>query len=213
MKNNLLIFGGKSTALEIYEVAKTFFKENFSDILMVIPDKEEIDNKYNYLHDHSLDSYIKENQCSYIVGFTNQKGRLLIQERMIGLKVSPINIIHPESTISLSSSLGIGNYIAAGAIISSNAKIKNHCIVNYNSTVGHDSLINHNNIILPGARISGNVNIGERSLIGANAFIFQNTNIGNDCVIDAMTYVDRDIDDNHICSSKAKLKTYRRVIH
>ena len=73
-------------------------------------------------------------------------------------------------------------------------------------------MINHNNIILPGARISGNVNIGERSLIGANAFIFQNTNIGNDCVIDAMTYVDRNIDDYHICH-KAKLKTYKRVIH
>ena len=55
----------KSTALEIYEVAKTFFKEKFSDILMVIPDKEELDDKYNYLYDYSLDSYPRKSMFIY----------------------------------------------------------------------------------------------------------------------------------------------------
>ena len=213
MKNNLLIFGGKSTAFEICEVANTFLKDKFSEIFMVVPDNEKIEKKYNYLKDPDIESYVKSNHCLYIVGFTEQKGRLRLQNRMKDLDVNPVNIIHPNATISPSSIIGVGNYIAAGSIISSNAKITNHCIVNYNSTIGHDSSINSNSIILPGARISGNVNIGKRVLIGANTFIFQNKSIGDDCVIDAMTHIDRDIDNNQICSSKIKLRTYKRVTH
>ena len=210
MNKNLLIFGGKSTALEIRESAIAHYSSDFSNVLLVIPDNEKLDHDYEYVFDRDISEFIKDNVCQYIVGFTNHNGRKKIQQIMHTLKVEPVNILHPSAIISKSVTIGIGNYIAAGSIISHNARIHNHCIINYHVTIGHDTLIKSNAIILPGSRISGNTIIGERVLIGANSFIFQGKSIGNDCVIDAMTYVSNDLEDFHICSSRNS-KKFRRV--
>ena len=66
-------------------------------------------------------------------------------------------------------------------------------------------------IINPGARVSGNVTIGSRVLIGSNSFISQGKHIGNDTLIDALTYIDRDIEKNRVCTSK-KIKILKRVV-
>ena len=210
MKEILLIFGGKSTAVEIREVVVTFFSSKYDRVLLVIPDDEVLEKEYDYINNKELSEFINSNICRYIVGFTNHKGREIIQQEMLKMKVQPVNIIHPSSIISSSVSLGVGNYIAAGSIISTNAKILNHCIINYHVSIGHDSLINTNSIILPGSRISGNVAVGERVLIGANSFVFQGKSIGNDCIVDALTYVGNDLEDFHVCSSRT-FKKFKRV--
>lgn len=211
MEYNLLIIGGKSTALEIYDVVFNFFNENYLKVVFVIGDTETMDASYNFIKHSELEDFIKNNQCCFIISFANQKLRVKYLNLMRSNSINAVNIIHPSSIISSSAKIGVGNYIAAGSIISFNAKINNHCLINYNSTIGHDSLIQDNCIINPGARIGGNVKIGERVLIGANSFIFQGKNIGNDCLIDALTYIDRDIENNMICSSK-QLKVFKRVV-
>ena len=210
MTETLLIFGGKGTAIEIREVAINSYLSKYEKILLVVPENEVLDKKYDYIFEKDLTEFVSQNTCKYIIAFTNHYGRDRIQKEMVKMKVEPENIIHPSAIISKSASLGIGNYIAAGSIISSNAIISNHCIVNYHVTVGHDSIIKSNSALLPGSRISGNVVIGERVLIGANSFIFQGRSIGNDCIIDAMTYVGDDLEEFHICSSKS-FKKFKRV--
>jgi sugar O-acyltransferase (sialic acid O-acetyltransferase NeuD family) len=211
MKSLLFIFGGSGTALEIFETVQDYFIDKFDKVLLVIPDNEKLDNCYNYITDSQVKSCTKNNKCSYIIGFTDQKVRTEVQALMKSLSINPINIINPSSKIFNSAKVGDGNYIAANTVISRNAKIGDHCIINFNSTIGHDSFIDNNCIILPGARVGGNVSLGKRVLVGSNSFIFQGKTISDDCLIDALTYVDKDIAKNSICSSK-NLKVLKRVI-
>lgn len=210
MKKTLLIFGGKSTALEIAEVVSEFYNNEFCDIKLVIGDEEKKKNE-NQLFDSEVSAYAKSNYCNFIISFSNHKLRLKVEKWMTDLKVNAINIIHPSVIFSKSSKMGFGNYFAANTVISSNSIIGNHNIINFNSTVGHDAVLSNHIIINPGARISGNVKIGSRILIGANAFIFQGITIGDDSLIDALTYVDRNIDKKMICSSK-QVNIFKRVI-
>jgi sugar O-acyltransferase (sialic acid O-acetyltransferase NeuD family) len=210
MSKTLLIFGGKSTALEIAEVASEFYKTDFSLIKFVIGNKEKKNNE-TQLFDSEVATYAKSSNCNFIISFSNHKLRLKIENWMNELKIKAINIIHPNAIISKSAKIGCGNYIAANAVISSKSTIGNHNIINFNSTVGHDTIMNNHIIINPGARISGNVNIGSRILIGANAFIFQGKTVGDDTLIDALTYIDRDIESKMICSSK-QVNVFKRVI-
>ena len=57
MKKSLLIFGGKSTAIEIRESAMLYPKLIFDNILLVIPDDEIIDNEYDHLSIFHLNIY------------------------------------------------------------------------------------------------------------------------------------------------------------
>jgi sugar O-acyltransferase (sialic acid O-acetyltransferase NeuD family) len=211
MKNTLLIIGSKSTALEIHDVVVCHFNDNFLNVVFVIGDNENMTDSYKYIKDSELENYVAENECCYIISFANHELRVKFANLLNSYSISPINIIHPSSIISSSASIGLGNYIAAGSIISCNSIIMNHIMINFNTTVGHDSCIKDHCVINPGARISGNVKIGERVLIGTNSIIFQGKNIGDDCLIDALTYIDRDIENSMICSSK-QLKIFKRVV-
>lgn len=210
MSKTLLIFGGKSTALEIAEVANEFYKNEFSFIKFVVGDEEQKNND-KQLFDSEVISYTKSRNCNFIISFSNHKLRIKIENWMNDLKVNAVNIIHPNAIISRSAKIGYGNYIAANVVISSNSIIGNYNIINFNTTIGHDAVLDNHIIINPGARISGNVNIGSRTLIGANSFIFQGKIIGDDTLIDALTYIDRDIDKKMICSSK-QVNIFKRVI-
>lgn len=210
-KKKLLIIGGKSTALEIYEVVLTCFENLYSEIIFVIGNNESVNDDFKYIKDFELEDYLSRNSCNYIISFANHSLRTKFEEIFNKFKINPVNVIHPSAIISSNSNIGKGNYIAAGSIISFNATVNNHNIINYNTTIGHDAYVGNHCIINPGARISGNVIIGDRVLIGTNSIIFQGLKVGNDCLIDALTYIDRDIDNNMICSSK-QVKIFKRVI-
>ncbi len=210
MNKTLLIFGGKSTALEIAEIANEFFYNEFNCVKNVIGDDEQKKNDVQ-LFDSEVVSYANSNKCYYIISFSNHKLRIKIENWMSNIRIDAFNIIHPNAIISKSAKLGHGNYIAANTIISSYSIIGDHNIINFNTTIGHDAILNNHNIINPGARISGNVKIGSRTLVGANSFIFQGKTIGDDTLIDALTYIDRDIESKMICSSK-QISIYKRVL-
>lgn len=206
----LLIFGGKSTAIEIYEVAKTHYKHVFDKCIYVIGDNE-IKGNDNSISDSEVQDFVVNKSCNYIISFANHKLRNKIEALMTKLSIQAINVIHPSSIISETSSLGVGNYVAGNVVISSYSNIGNHNMINYNTTVGHDTNLENHIIINPGVRVSGNVTIHSNVLVGANSFIFQGKTIGSETLIDAMTYVDRDIGDRMICSSK-QLNVFKRVI-
>ncbi len=212
MKKELLILGGSSTALEIYEAVQMGYKDTYSDITFVIGDNEIADVGLKTITDSELREYVKGKEVSYIISLANQKLRLRLVETMKNEGLEPINVIHPMSMISPKVKMGVGIYVAAGAKVSVNATVGNHCMLNFDSTIGHDVILKDHVMINPGARISGHVIIGTRVLIGANSTIFQGKTIGNDVVIDAMTYVKQDIASNVICSQGNPIKKYKRVI-
>ena len=208
----LLIIGGRSTALEIYEAVQLGYKNVYSDIILVIGDNEEVDAGIKTITDSEVRGYVKGKDVSYIVSLTNHKLRLRLIENMEAEGLKPVNVIHPMAMVSPTAKMGVGIYMAAGAKISVNATVSNHCIINFDTTIGHDAVLKEHVVINPGVRVSGHVNIGARVLIGTNSAIFQGKTIGDDVIIDAMTYVKQDIQSNMICSSCSQLKKYNRVI-
>jgi acetyltransferase EpsM len=191
---NLFIFGTSSTAKEILEVANQFYTNDFDSIKTLF--------FYNDSPQDLQQLELKpEDENFYIIGFADMVLRKLCINFMDSLFLKPFTIINPTSYIAPSSIIGEGCYIAANVSISSDVKLGCHCIVNLNSSVGHDSRIDQNVLILPGANISGNCNIHEKTLVGSNAFIYQGVTVGKNNSIDALTYIRKDLDDDMISIS------------
>lgn len=201
MKNkNLYIFGGKSTALEIFETAISL--NFYSNIYMVVSDSE-MKTQTNTIKESDLQIISNEKAESYfIVSMSDLKIKEKCLKLGYSLELNLVSIIHPTSLISKTSEIGEGVYLAANSIISSNAVVENNCMINYQVVIGHDSKIKENCVLNPGVVIGGNSIIGENVLIGANSVIKQNLKISADSKIDALTYVYFDIEKTSVCTSR-----------
>lgn len=113
---------------------------------------------------------------------------------------TPATVIHPSAIISPSAEIGTGSFIGPLAVVSSCAKVADHSIIHIHASIGHDAEVGSMSAILPGARVSGNVRIGKRALIGSNAFLHAGISIGEDAQVDALTYVARDLEPGMLLS-------------
>ena len=204
----LFIFGGSSTALEIYEIVQKDYDNKFGEIFFVIGDHEKKTNDIQ-ISDSELSLYTT-GESYYIISFVDNNLRKKVRDKVKDLNISPINIVSSSSYIFDSAIIGVGNFINSYCILSANSIIGDHNILNFSSQVGHYSKIGDDVILNPGARISGNCIIGSRILIGSNSVILQEKVVGNDTSIDALTYIDKDIEPGKICSSK-NLKIFDRI--
>lgn len=204
----IYIFGNSSTALEIADAARACCPA--LKVIFVASNNEETLGD-NQIRDDELHKHAKHlnKRAGYIISMANAAIRLYCQKMAEDAGLEAINVIHPQSWVSRSATIGKGCYLAAGCRVSSNALIGGHCILNFNTVFGHDSTAGAHFIANPSAIISGNVTVGERTLLGANAFILQGMMIGNDCQVDAMTYVGRDLENNSFCTSR-QLKIFPR---
>ncbi|MEO8270415.1 MAG: hypothetical protein ABI557_11900 [Aureliella sp.] len=112
------------------------------------------------------------------------------------------SVIHPSAVISPSAVLDPGVFVGPLAVVSSYAVVGQHSIIHIHASIGHDVKIGAFSAVLPGARISGNVLVGLRVLIGSNAFVAAGKSIGDDCRVDAMSYVNQDLPANHMLSPR-----------
>lgn len=211
MPGTLFVFGGKSTALEIAEVARRFPCDRFSRIVLVVPESEEADGTVR-VRVGALPQCVatSSDTSGFIISMWDQELRRQWLQTAHELGLEPWSVVHPSAYVSDTATIGNGVYLAANVVVSANAVIEDHVVVNFSVTIGHDSRIGSHTFLNPGARVSGHVTVGQRVLVGSNAFIYQGLTVGDDCLIDAMTYIDRNIAPRMICSSK-QLHVYRRV--
>ena len=208
--NTLYIIGSASTAIEIREAVE-LASHNFSNILNVVENGGSC--RYSYIEDKYLEDHVKtSSRRSYILGFTELKLRVKYRNYLESLGVLPVNVIHPRALISKSAKIGLGNYFAANSVVSAESIIGNQNIINIGVSIGHNSIIGDDNVFNPGAKISGNVNIGNRCLFGANSFVFQGILICSDCKIDALTYLNQNLEGPSICTSNTGFKKYKNRI-
>lgn len=101
--------------------------------------------------------------------------------------VSYPNLISPDTKFidRDTCSLGYGNIIRTGCILSCNTKIGNFNQFNLYITVGHDTIIGNYNSFMPGVKISGGVEIGDRTFWGFNSGILQYKTVFNDVIVGA----------------------------
>ena len=197
MKPHLIIFGDK-TANEILETALFAYGSQFDEIEQIY--YEETDFELSLIPRIAL----SHSNVFFHVGVANVSVKRKIEQRCGVEGWTPFTVIHPTAVIASSAKLGAGVFVGPLAVISSNTVIGDFCIIHIHASIGHDSAIGDYCAVLPGARISGNVTLGNRALIGSNAFVGAGLRIGDDCQVDALTYVVRDLPDNHLLSVRAK---------
>jgi len=102
--------------------------------------------------------------------------------------------IHPTALItSKDVEIGEGSYIGPNTIITVNVKIGKHAILNRGNQIGHDSRIGDFFSAMPGAIVSGNVNIGNKVYMGTNSSIIEKINLGDNIIIGSNGTVVSDI--------------------
>lgn len=107
------------------------------------------------------------------------------------------SFIHPTAIItSTDFELGEGSFIGPYSIITTNVKIGKHSILNRGNHIGHDTIIGDYFSAMPGAIISGNVQIGNRVYFGTNSSAIEKLKICNDVIIGANGVVVKNIDKN-----------------
>jgi sugar O-acyltransferase (sialic acid O-acetyltransferase NeuD family) len=101
------------------------------------------------------------------------------------------NIIHPDTKIPSSAQLGAGNLIFSGAVVGYFSKIEDFSLLNSNSTLEHDSHMGSYSSLASGACTGGAVKIGLRTSVGLNSSVLQGIEIGDDTVIGAHSFVNK----------------------
>ena len=194
-KNELIIFGTKNMAVEIQEMAASFYADSFENIKMIYFSED-------FIKENNLEDKVNSGNFTfyYIIGFGGKNRQMCIEALKKYSNFEPFSIIHPSAVIAKSAKIGKGCLIFPNTTISSNAVLGDHCVINYNASVGHDTVLSDNIFIQPGARVSGNCQIGEGTLIGSNSFIYQNVKLGKECLVDALTYIHDSVQDRMIVS-------------
>jgi sugar O-acyltransferase (sialic acid O-acetyltransferase NeuD family) len=204
----LFIFGGKSTALEIAETTRLVHPN--TQLIFVMGDQEER-NRDNQIGISNLKK--SASACSgekrFIISMADPTLRQSALKAAVREDLQPLTLIHPQTIVSPSAIVDHGCYLAPGSVVSTESHIGPHTVLNYNITIGHHASTGEHCIINPGASIGGNVSLGNRVLVGSNSFIFQGTKVGDDCQIDALTYVRNDLPPRHLASSR-QVKVFPR---
>ena len=102
--------------------------------------------------------------------------------------------IHPTAQImSDDVIIGEGSFIGANSILTTNIIIGDHAILNRCNHIGHDCIIGNYFSAMPGAMVSGNVNIGNCVYLGTNSSIIEKKYLLHDIKIGANGVVVKDI--------------------
>ena len=107
-------------------------------------------------------------------------------------------VIHGNAVVYSETGIGYGCLVAAGSIVGPGAVIGNGTIINHNSVVDHDCSIGDFCHIAPSATLGGGVEIGNQSLVGANATILPTRKIGSRVVIGAGAVVISDVPNDSV---------------
>lgn len=196
MNDILVIIGNGGHTQDILGVLKANYKERPNTV--IIDDdrnKSEIDGT------NIVDMYLKlmrqtaGKKMSYVIGVNSSQIRKEIAGRMDAIYAIPADpIIHPQSIFNrYNTPIGPGSVIGAGVVMTTNVKLGAHCHINSCASINQGSTIGHFATLAPGARICGDVYVGDNVMMGCNSSIINMINIGDDAVIGAGAVVIRDV--------------------
>jgi sugar O-acyltransferase (sialic acid O-acetyltransferase NeuD family) len=107
-------------------------------------------------------------------------------------------LVHPTAVVSFFTTIGQGCVVMPGAVIGPNTQIGEFCLLNTRSLIDHDGVMQDFSSLAPAAVIGGTVIIGRRTAISIGAIVKHGLKIGDDCVIGANSYQNRDLTNNQI---------------
>ncbi|NMM49098.1 acetyltransferase [Marinigracilibium pacificum] len=192
MDKPVIIFGAGSLGKAALEV----LNKNNIIVYCFLDDREELHgteiNDISVLGATDDDGYLKYigKKCEAFIAEeenTIRKGLVkLLKERR---KVMPINLIHPETSISEHAEMGHGNFLNAKVTLGTSVSIGNHCIFNTNSTIDHLVKIGDFVQIGAGSVLGTGVEVANDVFIGTGAVIVPGVKIGKGARIGAGSVV------------------------
>jgi sugar O-acyltransferase (sialic acid O-acetyltransferase NeuD family) len=128
-------------------------------------------------------SLFESNKYEVIVAVADSKHRQRLVEQL-PKKTKFFTHIHPSAQILADDVIiGEGSIICSGAILTTNIILGKHSQLNLQTTIGHDCVIGDYFTTAPGAKISGNCDIGKRVYFGTNSSVREKIKICDDVVI------------------------------
>lgn len=121
-------------------------------------------------------------------------------------------LIHASATISCFTEIGAGTVVMPHAVIGPNTSIGKFCILNTRASIDHDSRMADYSSLAPGVVTGGTVCVGTRSAVSIGATVKHGVSIGDDCVIGANSYLNRDLSACHVAyGTPARIIRVRNV--
>jgi len=128
-------------------------------------------------------SLFEFNKYEVIVAVADSKHRQRIVDQL-PKKTKFFTHIHPSAQILADDVIiGEGSIICSGTILTTNIVLGKHSQLNLQTTIGHDCVIGDYFTTAPGAKISGNCDIGKRVYFGTNSSVREKIKICDDVVI------------------------------
>ena len=151
-----------------------------------------VDDEYSNEYTKPISSFDPE-EYMIMVAVADSKQRRAIVESLPN-ETKYFTFIHPTVlTMGEEIEIGEGSFIGAYSILTTNIRIGKHGILNRGNQVGHDSVIGDYFSAMPGAIVSGNVNIGEGVYMGTNSSIKEKKHICSNVVVGSNSTVVKNI--------------------
>lgn len=125
----------------------------------------------------------------------NTAARRDIYERIAGIGLHCIGVLHRSASIAPGVALGNGVQLLTGCIVNCGCVIGDNVLVNSGAIIEHDCRLEAHAVVSPGAVVCGGVTVGAGSFIGAGAVIREGVRIGQGSVVGAGAVVLRDTGD------------------
>jgi sugar O-acyltransferase (sialic acid O-acetyltransferase NeuD family) len=121
----------------------------------------------------------------------------IINKLILNSNLNFPKIIDPNAIIGVENvSIGNGTVICAGVIITCDIDIKEYVTLNLSCTVGHDTVIKQFSSFMPSVNISGNVMIEKGVFVGTGAKIINQLEIGEKTIVGAGAVVAKSLPPN-----------------
>lgn len=187
MKDTVVIGSGGFSKQVIEMIEEINLIEQRYNLIGLIDDNKTVGTKildYEVLGDTDYLNHCSRNKKIHgVIAISDGNVRMKIVEKLND--VIWINLIHPSAIISKYVEIGHGNIFCAGIVVNPELKVGNHCHINIGCTLGHDVIMEDYVTIMPGSRISGNVTLKSKSVVGTGTSIIQGLTIEKNVTLGA----------------------------
>lgn len=192
MDKPVIILGAGGIGKAAYEI----FQSHNIIIYCFLDDREELIgteiNEISVLGRTDDEGYLKliGHKCEAFVATDDNKLRrsqvkMLVETR----KVMPVNAIHKNARLSVSSKISHGNFINDSVVIGAGVSLGSHNLIHSGAIIEFETTIGDFVQVGPGAVIGSGVSVEDQAFIGAGATLVSGIRIGKNARIGAGSVV------------------------
>lgn len=183
MNKNLIIIGASGHGKVVADIA---LKMNCYESIAFLDDNTSLKECLGLpvvAESKQVEQYIVNHDIFIAIGNARKRHEFM---EVLNKKDAVIpTLIHPNAVFGKDTYIDSGTVVMAGTVINSGSIIGKGCILNTCSSIDHDCIIHDFVHISVGVHLAGNVEVGNKTWIGAGATVSNGVNICDECTIGA----------------------------